>query len=51
MPKKTFLEFLPSISRGLCTGPKGEKVVLFGFSAGTKSEKLKFYSSNIVNSP
>jgi hypothetical protein len=38
IPKKTFFvfEFFPSISWGLCTG--------------TKSEKLKFYSSNILNS-
>jgi hypothetical protein len=28
-----------------------EKVVLFGFSTGTKGEKLKCYSSNIQNSP
>jgi hypothetical protein len=35
-PKKTFFEFFSSISWGLCTGTKGEK--------------LKFYSSNILNS-
>jgi hypothetical protein len=34
----------------LCTGTKYEKVVLFGFNAGTKSEKLNFFSSNILNS-
>jgi hypothetical protein len=33
---------------GLCQ--KGQKVVLFGFSRVTKSEKLNFYSSNILNS-
>jgi hypothetical protein len=44
-PKKTFFEFFSSISWGLCTGIKGEKVVLFGFSTGTKTEKLNFYSS------
>jgi hypothetical protein len=37
-PKKTFFEFFSSISWGLCTGTKGEKVVLFGFSTGTKDE-------------
>jgi hypothetical protein len=26
-------------------------VILLGFSTGTKSEKLNFYSSNILNSP
>jgi hypothetical protein len=26
-------------------------LVLFGLSTGTKSEKLNFYSSNILNSP
>jgi hypothetical protein len=26
-------------------------VALFGFSTGTKSEKLNFYSSNILNLP
>jgi hypothetical protein len=39
-----------SISWGLCTGTKCGKVVLFGFSTGTKSEILNFYSSNILNS-
>jgi hypothetical protein len=38
IPKKTFFEFFSSISRGLSTGTKGEKEVLFGFSTGTKSE-------------
>jgi hypothetical protein len=49
-PNKTFFEFFSSISWGLCTGTKGQKVVLFGFDTGTKSEKLKCYSSNILNS-
>jgi hypothetical protein len=49
-PKKAFFEFFSSISWGLCTGTKGEKAVIFVFSTGTKSEKLKFYSSNILNS-
>jgi hypothetical protein len=40
MPKKAF----SSISWGLCTGTKGEKVLIFRFSTGTKSEKLNFYS-------
>ena len=31
-------------------GTKGEKVVLFGLSIGTKGEKLNFYSSNFNNS-
>jgi hypothetical protein len=30
--------------------PNAEKVVLYGFITGTKSEKLNFYSSNILNS-
>jgi hypothetical protein len=30
---------------------KGEKVILFGFSIGTKSEKLNCYPSDILNSP
>ena len=30
--------------------PINGKVILFGFSTGTKSEKLNFYSSNILNS-
>jgi hypothetical protein len=50
-PKKKFFAFFSSISWGLCTGTKGEKVVLFGFSTGTNTEKLNFYSSNIHNSP
>jgi hypothetical protein len=41
-PKKTFFEFFSSISWGLSTGTNGEKVVLFGFSTGNKSEKIKF---------
>jgi hypothetical protein len=45
-PKRTFIEFFSSISWGLCTGTKCEKVVLFGFSTGTKGEKFNFYSSN-----
>jgi hypothetical protein len=44
--KNIFLEFFSSISWGLCTGTKGEKVVIFG----AKTEKLKFYSSNILKS-
>jgi hypothetical protein len=44
-------ELFSSISWGLCNGTKGEKVLLFGFSTGSKSEKLNFYSSNIINSP
>ena len=35
----------------LCTGTKCEKQVLFGFGTGTKSKKLNFYSSIILNSP
>jgi hypothetical protein len=49
-PKKAFSEFFSSISWGLCTGIKCEKVILFGFSTGTKSEKLDFHSTNILNS-
>jgi hypothetical protein len=45
-PKKYFFEF-----GGLCTDTKCEKVVLFGFSTGNKSEKLKCYTTNILNSP
>jgi hypothetical protein len=37
-PKESFFEFCSSISLGLCTGTKGEKVELFGFSTDTKSE-------------
>ncbi len=48
--KKTVFEFFSSISWGLCTGTKCEKVVLMGFSTGTRSEKFNFYSSNIQNS-
>jgi hypothetical protein len=33
--KKTFSEFF---SLGLCIGTKGEKLALFGFGTGTKSE-------------
>jgi hypothetical protein len=36
--KKTFSEFFSSISWVLCIGTKCEKVVLFGFSTGTKIE-------------
>jgi hypothetical protein len=37
---------------GFSSGTKGEKVVLLplGFSTGTKSEKLNLYSSIILNS-
>jgi hypothetical protein len=48
-PKKTLFEFFTSISCGLCTGTKGEKVVIFGSSTGTKSEKSNFYSSNMIS--
>jgi hypothetical protein len=48
LPKN--FKFLSSISWGLCTGIKGKKEVLFGLSTGTKSDKLQFYSSNILNS-
>jgi hypothetical protein len=51
IPKKNFFFIFSSISWSLCTGTKDKKVVLFGFSTGTKSEKLNFYSSNILNSP
>jgi hypothetical protein len=34
-----------------CIGTKGEKVVLFGFSIGTKGEKFNFHTTNILNSP
>jgi hypothetical protein len=34
----TFFEFFSSISWGLCTDTKCAKVVLFGFSTGTKGE-------------
>jgi hypothetical protein len=37
-PKKKFFEFFSSISWGLCTGTKGEKVVINGFSTGTKDK-------------
>jgi hypothetical protein len=36
--KKLFLNFFSTISRGFCTGTKGEQVVLFGFSTGSKGE-------------
>jgi hypothetical protein len=51
IPKETFFEFFSSISCGLCTVTKCENVVLFGFSIGTKGEKLNFYATNILNSP
>jgi hypothetical protein len=35
---KNSFGFFSSISWGLCTGTKCEKVVLFGFNTGTKSE-------------
>jgi hypothetical protein len=41
-PKETFFEFFSSISWGLCTGTKGKKVVLFGFSTSTKGESRIF---------
>jgi hypothetical protein len=44
-------DFFSSISWGLCTGTKGEKVVLFGFSTSINCEKLNFYSIKIPNSP
>jgi hypothetical protein len=50
IPKYNFFDFFSSIFWGLCPGTKCEKVVIFGFSAGTKREKLNFYSSNILNS-
>jgi hypothetical protein len=40
IPKKTYFEYFSSISWGLCTGIKGEKVVIFGLSTGTKTEKF-----------
>jgi hypothetical protein len=45
---KTFFEFFTSISRGLSTGPKGEKVVLFGFSNGTKGE-FRIFEENWIS--
>jgi hypothetical protein len=33
-----------SLSLGLSTGSKGDKVALFGFSTGVKGEKFNFYS-------
>jgi hypothetical protein len=46
IPKKNFIWILVDFVPVLC-----EKVVIFGFSAGTKSEKLNSYSSNILNPP
>jgi hypothetical protein len=46
IPKKIFFEFFSSISWGLCTGTKGEKVVIFGFGTGTKSEFRIFKGKN-----
>jgi hypothetical protein len=40
------LNFFPAISWGLCTGTKGEKMVIFGFSTGTKSEFRIFEEKN-----
>ena len=40
--QKEFFEFFPSVSWGLCDGIKGEKIVLFGFCTGTKSEIRTF---------
>jgi hypothetical protein len=37
--KKLFLNFFSLISWRLCTSTKGEKVVLFGLSTGTKSPR------------
>jgi hypothetical protein len=45
-PKKAFFEFFSSISWGLCIGTKGEKVVIFGFSTGTKDEFRIFEELN-----
>jgi hypothetical protein len=47
--KKALFEFISSISWGLSDGTKSEKVVLFGFSIGTKGKKFNFHSSNILN--
>jgi hypothetical protein len=43
---KSFFGFFSSISWGLCTSTKCEKVILFGFSTDTKSKKFNFYFSN-----
>jgi hypothetical protein len=48
-PKKLFFEFFSSISWDLCTGIKGEKMLLFGFCTGTKSEKLKIFLVPVLN--
>jgi hypothetical protein len=40
--KKTFFDYFSSISWRLCAGIKCGKVVIFGLSTGTKSEKLNF---------
>jgi hypothetical protein len=51
IPKKTFFNFLYSISWGLSTVTKWKDVVLFGFCTGTEGEILNFYTTNIQNSP
>jgi hypothetical protein len=44
IPQKNFLfESFSSISLGLCICTKGVKVIIFGFDAGTKGEKLNFF--------
>jgi hypothetical protein len=48
-PKKLFLNFFLRFL-GVFVPVPCEKVVLIGFSTGTKSEKLNFYSSIILNS-
>ncbi len=40
-----------SVSMGLFTGPKGEKVALFRFDTDNKGEMLNFYSLKIQNLP
>jgi hypothetical protein len=46
--KKTSFEFFSSISWGLCTGSKGEKVVIFGFSTRTKGEFRILRNKNLI---
>jgi hypothetical protein len=46
--KKCFSEFFSSISWGLCTGTKREKVVLFRFSTGIKGNLEYLKNKNLI---